>query len=509
MTAPTTVPVTPDRTEDHREESTPARAPWRWWWLFAGLVLLLAAQHGHPDVAVAAWLYGVFLLRYVRRTSALRGVLAMLAVHSIAGAVWVVSIRLPGEGFPWAAVAGCVALNAALVIPFVIDRVLVPRLRSPLLGTLVYPSARVAVELLLALTNPFGIVFGFLAATQHDHLPLLQVASVTGLYGVSFLVAWAAPVLVGLWESPTRWKAPVVAASVTVAVVGLGSVALWAFPPSSPTVRVAGISPSAEVEGEVADLPGAAEVAAGDPAELARTMEPVTTELLESTEREAAAGARIIVWSEAATRVHEADRERLYERVGEVARRHRAHVQVGAALYTPEAPHGRNVATLIGPDGSVVWEYDKAHPLAGLEPIEPSDNAVPTTQTNHGVLATMICYDLDYPTARVDSDILLVPAADWEGFSPHHSQKAQLRAIEHGYSMIRQDAYGSAVAYDVQGRVLAESDYFRTDQQTVVAELPTKGRSTVYSSVGDVFAWSCITLLAGLAVIVLTRRISP
>lgn len=481
----------------------------RWWWLLAGLLLLLAAQHGHPDVGVAAWVHGVFLLRYTRHTSLLRGSLAMLAVHSIAGAVWAVSIRLPGDGIPWAAVVGCVALNAALVLPFVLDRLITPRLRSATLSTLVYPSARVAVELAIAAVSPFGIVFGFLAATQHDQLPLLQVASVTGLYGVSFLVAWAAPALVELWEAPSRWKAPAVFVSVTLVVVAGGSLTMWAFAPSSPTVRVAGVTPSAEVEKQVNDLPGAEEVAAGSPAELQRTMEPVTAELLESTEREAAAGAEIIVWSEAATRAHETDAARLYERVGEIARRHDVHIQVGAALYTADAPHGRNIATLIGPDGSVVWEYDKAHPLAGLEPIEASTNEVPTVRTRHGVLAGMICYDIDYATARVDSDILMLPAADWEGFTPHHSQKAQLRAIENGYSIVRQDAYGSAVAYDVQGRALAEVDYFRTDQQTLVAQVPTQGRPTVYSAVGDVFAWTCVAALAALGLLALARRVRP
>ena len=56
-----------------------------------------------------------------------------------------------------------------------------------------------------------------------------------------------------------------------------------------------------------------------------------------------------------------------------------------------------------------------------------------------------------------------------------------------------------ARAADYEGHVLAAADYFTTDQQVIVAELPTRGARTIYAAVGDVFAWLC---LAGLAVLV-------
>lgn len=157
----------------------------------------------------------------------------------------------------------------------------------------------------------------------------------------------------------------------------------------------------------------------------------------------------------------------------------------------------------------MISEYDKAHPLGGLEPIEPGDDEVPTVGTEHGTLASLICYDLDYATARVSADLLLVPAADWKGFDRQHTEKAKLRAIEQGYSVVRQDAFGTATAYDYQGRTLGTADYYRTDQQTLVAEVPTSGRTTVYAVVGDMFAWSCIAVLAGLVALALAYPREP
>lgn len=69
--------------------------------------------------------------------------------------------------------------------------------------------------------------------------------------------------------------------------------------------------------------------------------------------------------------------------------------------------------------------------------------------------------------------------------------------MENGYSLFRQSTHGNSTAVDGQGRVLAHADYYRTDQQTLVADLPVQPRTqTVYARVGDVFAWLCLAAAA-------------
>jgi apolipoprotein N-acyltransferase len=48
--------------------------------------------------------------------------------------------------------------------------------------------------------------------------------------------------------------------------------------------------------------------------------------------------------------------------------------------------------------------------------------------------------------------------------------------------------------------VLASSDYYTSDQQTMIAYVPTKGVRTIYGSIGDMFAWLCLAQLALLTV---------
>jgi apolipoprotein N-acyltransferase len=144
----------------------------------------------------------------------------------------------------------CLTLSTVLVMPYLVDRLVAPRLAvmSPLLATFVFPLARVCGEYLIAQLSPAGNIFGSLAATQHGNLPLLQIAAITGSYGVSFLIAWFAAAVNTVWErSATRAQSRTVAVAfiaVLIAVLAGGGIRLAFFPPSAATVRVAGVSPS-------------------------------------------------------------------------------------------------------------------------------------------------------------------------------------------------------------------------------------------------------------------------
>ena len=55
-------------------------------------------------------------------------------------------------------------------------------------------------------------------------------------------------------------------------------------------------------------------------------------------------------------------------------------------------------------------------------------------------------------------------------------------------SSVRQDTNGLAQIVDYYGAVLASSDYFSSDPQTIVEYVPTRGVRAIYATVGDVFA---------------------
>ncbi len=100
------------------------------------------------------------------------------------------------------------------------------------------------------------------------------------------------------------------------------------------------------------------------------------------------------------------------------------------------------------------------------------------------------------------------PSNDWKEIAPLHMQIATFRAIENGFSLVRPTSNGLSVATDYQGRVLTTTNYFTSEDKTMISYIPTKGVTTIYSRIGDVFAWLCIAGLIALLVwvAVLGRR---
>jgi apolipoprotein N-acyltransferase len=140
---------------------------------------------------------------------------------------------------------------------------------------------------------------------------------------------------------------------------------------------------------------------------------------------------------------------------------------------------------------------------------------VPVLDTPYGRLATVICYDANFPSlvrqaGRQGADILLVPSSDWAEVTEPLGRTTLLRVVENGTALVRPTRKGDSFAVDHQGRVLAaKRDWFTGGEQTMLADVPTEGASTVYARLGDGLPWlSIIGLLwaAGLALTGWWRR---
>src|SRR5205823_182033 len=78
-------------------------------------------------------------------------------------------------------------------------------------------------------------------------------------------------------------------------------------------------------------------------------------------------------------------------------------------------------SVLIDPAGQVVWTYDKTHPTPGPESAFtlPGAGVVPITETPFGRIASVICFDMDFPrlvrqVGQAHADLLIAPSLDWD-----------------------------------------------------------------------------------------------
>ena len=158
------------------------RRPWTW--LLLGMALLFASQLRFA-MGVLAWIAPIPVLRYLRFNGSLRcRAAACLAIVL----TWVLTVaKIVTAPVPLAASLGFgLPVGAMLAWPYVAwasTRRHLPKWTGPA----VFACFMVTSELLLHRVLPFG-TWGLAGNTQIDHLGLMQLASVTGVHGVSFLV---------------------------------------------------------------------------------------------------------------------------------------------------------------------------------------------------------------------------------------------------------------------------------------------------------------------------------
>lgn len=480
-----------------------------WPWFVAGAALLPFTLF-QTALPVAAWLAPVFLLRFARTRRA-RVALPLIALAGYIG--WLIGLRdiLP---LPMTALYGLGGLTIA--VPYAADLLLARRLRGAV-RTLVFPLAYVTLNFLMV--NDATGTLGVAAYTQAVDLPLLQVVSLGGIWGLSFLIAWLAPVTNDLWERGfdlRQARASVgLFAGVLLAALLFGGARLAFFAPSAPTVQVAALAPDRELDEALsaAAADGLPTDSAGRAAFHERHMAPLLDDLFARTREAAGGGAKIVVWAEAAGFAFKEGEVALIERAQAVARDEQVYLQLGLVLFLPpgSSAANENRALLIDPSGAILWDYHKTKVVMS-DGNAPGPGVVPTVDTPYGRLATVICFDADFPAlvhqaGRAGADILLVPASDWAPVAELHSRAAIFRAVENGAALVRPTRMGTSLAVDHQGRLLGyKADYFVGDGQTMVASVPTDGAVTLYGRIGEGFAYLCVAGLAALAGLALVRR---
>lgn len=496
-------------------------------WLALGGVLYLFTA-GRWVIPLAGWLAPLFLLRFVRTRRLLTGLLLAWLVRSVVAAVAQQGIILiSGPGY----YVVVLLLTLVAMLPYLADRLLTPRLNS-FIATLVFPVTYTLVEYLSSF-GPNGTITS-IAYTQYGDLPLLQVLSVTGIWGITFLLTWFASVGNWAWERGFAWPkvrgCGLLYAGVLLVVLLGGGARLAFFPPDGTLVRIAGLSPSRaavsafnqQLPPETLNLLISGKATQADRALARAAFTTLDDDLFVRSQQEAQAGAKIIVWPESSAvgaNILQEDEPALLQRASALAQQEGIYLEMGLGVFLGNSsppPFLKDEAVLVEPTGKVAWTYEKSHlvPFGEQQEVVQGDGTVPLVNTPYGRLATAICFDQDFPATmrqagQGGADLVLGPSDDWQAMDPSHAQHATFRAIENGFSLVRQASKGLSLTVDYEGHVLAASDYFTTDDQIMVAYVPTQGVHTIYASIGDLFAWLCmvgLVALIGLATIQSRKR---
>ncbi|HTV53595.1 MAG TPA: apolipoprotein N-acyltransferase [Terriglobia bacterium] len=465
--------------------------------------------------------------------------------------VWVACVPLilavisepnPVLGFLWGFLTGVVFLSASLYW-------FVGVMRN--YGQLSLPEALAAMVLFLVMFAPFWGAFGVIESLAARHsakvalalAPFLwvsmelartylitgfpwnllgyavrpqgleQVASVTAIYGPSFLGVVTSALLAWLILEP-RLKLPRWIAMGWVALLIVGNTAL-APPPIRPARHLAVlVQPDVPLndQGAVNWTPWQNPV----------PLQHLVQRSLQSAaaHRAGSVGDPLIVWSENSAPFFFDQGPLFRGAVQAMAQQGRAFVVVNTITFAgPRETRPQNTAIVLNPSGQKILEYHKIHlvPMGEYVPwwlrftrmskmtSEVSD-FVPgfhysVAHTPQGNLGVFICYEDIFPqlVRRLvpPGPGVLVNISDdaWYGRSAarfQHLNIARFRAIENHRYLLRATNDGITAVIDPYGRVIATAPQYQ--QAVLAAHFGYESQRTFYSAHGDVFAWSCVTI---------------
>jgi len=480
----------------------PIKDRWSYLWLLIGTLLTLFST-GQWTIPLVTWLGSIFIIRFIRSQPVLRGyILVWLTNYVIVSIAW---WPILGYGSSLPAFLITMAISTLFIgaLPFLADRLLVPRLPR-LTATLVYPLAVTALEFLTLSLNPMGSIGGQ-AYTQYNSLVLMQLVSLTGMWGITFLITWFASIANYVWERNLSWQdikhGVILFAGVLLIVLGYGNIRL-AFPKTEEgTMRIHGFI---EMDGHQvkSDLMQAQQESWSAYRELSAQMQE---KYLERTIREAQQGAQLVFWPENAIWLAAEDEPTLISRSQQIAQDESVYLALGYAIeYQDDTPY-ENKLVIIDPTGEIVMEHLKFGGQA-IEGFKPGDKILRTVETPYGTLSGIICWDSFFPkpvlqAGRNGTDILLTNSLEFRAIVPMHAQITTFRSIENGVSLVRVADNGISFATDPYGRTVASVDFFHTSERVMVAQVPAYHVTTLYALVGDLFGWLAV---AGFAVIIVS-----
>ncbi len=490
---------------------------WRDYLLAVVSGVLLALSFPKADFSVLAWFAFVPLLLAIakkRPVIALR--LGFVCGLTAYGGIlyWLNIVMILYGKLPWPASFSLFLILAAYMAFYVglIAMLVRKGEMSGISPFLTFPFLWVAFEFLRSFLLT-GFPWASLGYSQYRILPLIQIADITGVYGLSFLIILANVVLLriirgAVMKGPSIYPAKSAALLVVLLVLtlGYGFMRLNSVERGEPLRVVL-------VQGNIA------QDVKWDPA-----FQEATVAAYERLTREASAGGSgLVVWPESAVPFYFQDDIKYASRIKRVATDVKSYLVTGSPAYDSEGGsiRYRNSAFLLSPKGEVLGRSDKVHlvpfgeyvPLARLLPFvhklvvgigdfSPGTGTFPLA-IDKGKIGVLVCFEGIFPElsrgyVRAGSRLLVNITNDaWYGRSSapyQHLSMTVFRAVENRVPLVRAANTGITAIIDSRGHILGMTQLFR--ETYLAGEVRMGEGETIYTRYGDIFAWLCLALSA-------------
>ncbi|HUI24449.1 MAG TPA: apolipoprotein N-acyltransferase [Candidatus Kryptonia bacterium] len=403
----------------------------------------------------------------------------------------------------------------------------------PLLTGMTWAGAEVARARLLA-GNPFGI-FGY---SQLEITALVQIADVTGVYGITVITMAVSAALAEVWlayghvsqpakpesvwvsQPPTTaqaWRGVALVAAALVAVTGYGALRLQSFGESNtqtPT-RIAIVQANLDLGSQWRQEFYGRNL---------DTYVRLTVEALRDDK------PQLVFWPESAMTFFLEDEPTYRAALGYMLSPTQTQLVTGGPRQISQSPpHYYNSGFLVAPTGDIVATYDKQQllpfaeyfPFGGIELLRRQfarvreftpGGAARLLPTVAGPAGVLICNEAMFGEmvsnrVRAGAQYLVTLANDsWLGdrkYAEEAFDMARLRAVEQRRYLVRASTSGPSAIVDPLGRVLTRTA--ADSRATLGGSVSAATTLTFYARYGDAFGVLCVVIPLG---VILARRVA-
>jgi apolipoprotein N-acyltransferase len=485
-----------------------------WFVLGFGIFIFTRMSKLVPTIPVAILIAPIFILRFIRTQPARRGILLTLLgfLLTINIGLWGIFDMGGGLSSLLFDLIRSTLLAVLYFLPFMADRLIYPKFKDRgALSTLTFPVITTALFFFLTIEGPFEGSYQ-MGKFIYGPVMLNQLISLFGLPASVFVASWFASVINYSWENEFNWnkskKLAITYGALVLVVFAFGAIKTSSLVvPESETVKMAAVVFIPE-DGQAVDMQEIYDQKTPHP------FDERMSEIEERTKIAASNGAKIVSFPEYSILIEEENRDKLITKSQEIAKENNVYFAITYAYFVKEGK-GENILLLIDDKGNILLDYAKKY-LAGIGDIgEPKvftkgPEISQSVDKPYGRIGLSICRDIDMAkylvqAGRQNVDIMISPAYEWP--TNLLINFGYMRAIENGFSLVRPTYNGISFASDFNGNVLATMDFDPAESGIMYADVPTKGVSTLYPHIGDIFGWICVVGFLGLILLTIVLSI--
>ena len=373
------------------------------------------------------------------------------------------------------------------------------------MAVLAFPMTAVAEEYLLSLSQGTFCNIGY---TQLQNLPVLQLAAIGGLWAIGFTVTLFGAAVAVLFHTSGRSRVRLVVGFVCsyLCVFVYGELRLHRTLDASHSLVVG-----------LVETHAGPDMFPGD----AQSMMDLMRRYAGQASALAGRGAKIVVLPEMTglvvdpgLRISQLSNQLLSSEADEVFREaaHNAHIQILLGVEHVTGHGAFNEGRLYSASGTIETVYRKHHLVPVIEGRTTPGNDISVLEQPEGKIGIEICRDMDYPElarryAHRDVGLVLAPAWDQGVDALWHGHMSLMRAVEDGFTLVRDAKVGFLTASDDRGRILAEESTVGSNTfSSMIVTVPVRHDATLYQVGGDWFAWIDLAGLIVLATTLVANR---